>query len=87
MVLATSSSASSHIYVDIMTKLFETVALIIHQQNALVENLFGNGQMRVIISNLIKETDKQACIFIDSFSDHKNLPKKVSHYFITISDP
>ena len=79
MRMATSldSSKSHRIYVELLTQLYEAVALIVDQQAGLVESIFGPGKILVIILSLKKEADKQSCIFLDSFCDYRQLSRRV----------
>jgi hypothetical protein len=70
-------------YVELLTKLYENVALIIDQQASLVKNLFVEPRfVSFFIQTLKGEADKQSCLFVDSFCDHQRLEKRVGFYFL-----
>ncbi|CAJ0895435.1 9128_t:CDS:10 [Entrophospora sp. SA101] len=64
-------------YGHALNKLFENIAMIIDHHQPVVENHYGSGKMIRVIERLQEECDKQSIIIINSFSDERNLERKV----------
>lgn len=80
-----STTTQRQVYVDLLTRLYESIALIIDQQTGLVESIFGkeNHPVATMILSLKKEADKQSSLFIDSFCDYRALKRRVKGFKFT----
>ena len=65
-------------YANALTKLFEHIAQIIEHHGALVERHYGQGRMIKVIDRLQVETDSQGGIVIDTWSDERNIDRKLT---------
>lgn len=66
-------------YANAMTKLFEHVAQIIEHHGGLVERHYGVGRMVRVIERLQLEADMQGGIIIDTWSDERNIDRKLTN--------
>ncbi|CAH0049612.1 unnamed protein product [Clonostachys solani] len=65
-------------YANSLTKLFEHIAQIVEGHGALVERHYGSGKMVRVIERLQSEADVQGGIIIDSWSDDRNIDRKLT---------
>ena len=65
-------------YANTLTKLFEHIAQIIEQHGSLVESHYGQGRMVRVIERLQVEADVQGGIVIDTWSDERNIDRKIT---------
>ena len=65
-------------YANALTKLFEHIAQIIEQHGGLVERHYGQGRMVRVIERLQIEADVQGGIVIDTWSDERNIDRKIT---------
>ncbi|MCJ1397639.1 hypothetical protein MMC11_000835 [Xylographa trunciseda] len=65
-------------YANALTKLFEHIAQIIEHHGALVERHYGQGRMVRVIERLQVEADSQGGIVIDTWSDERNIDRKLT---------
>lgn len=64
-------------YANSLTKLFEHIAQIIDGHGVLVERHYGAGKMTRVVERLQVEADVQGGIIIDSWSDERNVDRKL----------
>lgn len=65
-------------YATALTKLFEHIAQIVDGHGGLVERHYGVGKMTRVIERLQVEADVQGGIIIDTWSDEKNVDRKLT---------
>ena len=65
-------------YANALTKLFEHIAQIIEHHGGLVERHYGQGRMVRVIERLQVEADSQGGIVIDTWSDERNIDRKLT---------
>ena len=65
-------------YANALTKLFEHIAQIIEHHGSLVERHYGQGRMVRVIERLQLEADVQGGIVIDTWSDERNIERKLT---------
>lgn len=65
-------------YANALTKLFEHIAQIVEQHGGLVEGHYGVGRMVRVIERLQLEADVQGGIIIDTWSDQRNIDRKLT---------
>lgn len=67
-----------YFYASALTKLFEHIAQIIDGHGALVERHYGAGKMTRVIERLQVEADVQGGIIIDTWTDERNVDRKLT---------
>lgn len=67
-----------YFYATALTKLFEHIAQIVDGHGGLVERHYGVGKMTRVIERLQVEADVQGGIIIDTWSDEKNVDRKLT---------
>lgn len=67
-----------YFYATALTKLFEHIAQIVDGHGGLVERHYGSGKMTRVIERLQVEADVQGGIIIDTWSDEKNVDRKLT---------
>jgi hypothetical protein len=67
-----------YFYANALTKLFEHIAQIIDGHGGLVERHYGSGKMTRVIERLQMEADVQGGIIIDTWSDERNVDRKLT---------
>ena len=65
-------------YANALTKLFEHIAQIVEHHGGLVEGHYGAGRMVRVIERLQLEADVQGGIIIDTWSDERNIDRKLT---------
>ena len=65
-------------YANALTKLFEHIAQIVEQHGGLVERHYGQGRMTRVVERLQVEADVQGGIIIDTWSDERNIERKLT---------
>ena len=65
-------------YANALTKLFEHVAQIVDSHGGLIERHYGKGRMVRVIERLQAEADVQGGIIIDTWSDERNIERKLT---------
>lgn len=65
-------------YANALTRLFEHIAQIVEHHGALVERHYGNGRMIKVIERLQLEADIQGGIVIDTWSDERNIDRRLT---------
>ena len=65
-------------YANALTKLFEHIAQIVEHHGGLVERHYGQGRMVRVMERLQVEADSQGGIVIDTFSDERNIDRKLT---------
>lgn len=65
-------------YANALTKLFEHIAQIVENHGGLVERHYGEGKMVKVIERLQMEADVQGGIILDSWSDERNVDRKLT---------
>ena len=65
-------------YANALTKLFEHIAQIIEHHGGLVERHYGQGRMVRVIERLQVEADSQGGIVVDTWSDERNIDRKLT---------
>ncbi|MCJ1474074.1 hypothetical protein MMC13_002732 [Lambiella insularis] len=65
-------------YANALTKLFEHIAQIVEHHGGLVERHYGQGRMVKVIDRLQVEADSQGGIIIDTWSDERNIDRKLT---------
>ncbi|CUS11512.1 unnamed protein product [Tuber aestivum] len=65
-------------YANAVTRLFEHIANIVEQHGKLVERHYGQGRMGKVIERLQVEADTQGGIIIDTFTDERNINRKLT---------
>ena len=68
----------SFFYANALSKLFEYIAQIVEHHGGLVERHYGQGQMVRVVERLQDEADSQGGIIIDTFSDERNIDRKLT---------
>lgn len=68
-------AAQSH--AGLLTRLFETIAMVIDRQEAMVDSTYGPGRMLRVIQRLQREADIQSSIILNSFTEKQQLQRKV----------
>lgn len=68
----------SFFYANALSKLFEHIAQIVEHHGGLVERHYGQGRMVRVIERLQVEADSQGRIIIDTFSDERNIDRKLT---------
>ncbi|KAJ3025059.1 UNVERIFIED_CONTAM: Golgi transport complex subunit 4 [Siphonaria sp. JEL0065] len=66
------------LYADILTRLYESVASLIDQQEMIVERHYGPGRLLRVIAKLQKEVDVRTSIVIESFEDKRDISRKIA---------
>lgn len=67
-----------YFYANALTKLFEHIAQIVEGHGGLVEMHYGEGKMIKVIERLQAEADVQGGIIIDSWSDERNVDRRMT---------
>ena len=75
---AGSQRKEGFFYATALTRLFEHIAQIVENHGALVERHYGAGRMLKIIERLQLEVDVQGGIIVDTWSDEKNIDRKLT---------
>ena len=70
--------AVQRFYAGLLTRLFETIAMVIDRQEAMVETTYGPGRMLRVIQRLQREAEIQSSIILDAFSEKRQLQRKVN---------
>lgn len=65
-------------YANAWTKLFEHIAQIVEHHGGLVERHYGVGRMVKVIERLQLEADVQGGIVLDTWSDERNVDRKLT---------
>ncbi|KAI3322066.1 COG4-domain-containing protein [Xylariaceae sp. AK1471] len=65
-------------YANALTKLFEHIAQIVESHSGLVERHYGEGKMIKVIERLQMEADIQGGIILDSWSDDRNVDRRLT---------
>lgn len=65
-------------YANALTKLFENIAQIVEHHGGLVERHYGAGKMVKVIERLQLEADVQGGILLDTWSDERNIDRKLT---------
>ncbi|MCJ1379629.1 hypothetical protein MMC17_002731 [Xylographa soralifera] len=65
-------------YANALTKLIEHIAQIIEHHGGLVERHYGRGRMVRVIERLQVEADSQGGIVIDTWSDERNIDRRLT---------
>ena len=65
-------------YANALTKLFEHIAQIVEHHGTLVERHYGSGSMVKVIERLQMEADAQGGIVIDTWTDERNIDRKLT---------
>lgn len=65
-------------YANALTKLFEHIAQIVEHHGGLVERHYGAGRMVKVIERLQLEADVQGGIVLDTWSDERNVDRKLT---------
>ena len=65
-------------YATALTKLFEHIAHIVEGHGGLVERHYGTGKMVRVIERLQSEVDVQGGIILDTWSDERNVDRKLT---------
>jgi hypothetical protein len=65
-------------YANALTKLFEHIAQIVESHSGLVERHYGEGKMIKVIERLQMEADIQGGIILDSWSDDRNVDRRIT---------
>lgn len=65
-------------YANALTKLFEHIAQIVEGHGGLVERHYGSGKMVRVIERLQMEADVQGGIILDTWSDERNIDRKLT---------
>ncbi|MCJ1252170.1 hypothetical protein MMC30_009409 [Trapelia coarctata] len=68
----------SFFYANALSKLFEHIAQIVEHHGGLVDRHYGQGRMVRVIERLQVEADSQGGIIIDTFSDERNIDRKLT---------
>ena len=68
----------SFFYANALSKLFEHIAQIVEHHGGLVERHYGPGRMVRVIERLQVEADSKGGIIIDTFSDERNIDRKLT---------
>ncbi|OKL55624.1 hypothetical protein UA08_09079 [Talaromyces atroroseus] len=71
-------ATDGYFYASALTKLFEHIAQIIDGHGALVERHYGSGKMTRVIERLQVEADVQGGIIIDTWTDERNVVRKLT---------
>ncbi|KAJ3298327.1 Golgi transport complex subunit 4 [Borealophlyctis nickersoniae] len=64
-------------YAGLLTRLFETIAMVVDRQTGLVQSAYGPGRMLTVIQRLQRQADIQSSIILESFSEKYQLPRKM----------
>ncbi|TPX72736.1 hypothetical protein SpCBS45565_g00171 [Spizellomyces sp. 'palustris'] len=64
-------------YAGLLTRLFETIAMVIDRQEAMVDSTYGPGTMLRVIQRLQREADIQSSIILNSFTEKRQLQRKL----------
>ena len=67
-----------YFYATALTKLFEHIAQIVDGHEPLVERHYGHGMMVKVIERLQMEADIQGGIILDTWSDERNVDRKLT---------
>ncbi|KAI0144270.1 COG4-domain-containing protein [Xylariaceae sp. FL1272] len=73
-----ASRKDSFFYANALTKLFEHIAQIVEGHGTLVERHYGEGKMVRVIERLQMEADVQGGIILDSWSDDRNIDRRLT---------
>ena len=65
-------------YANALTKLFEHIAQVVDNHGGLIERHYGKGRMVRVIERLQVEADVQGGIIIDTWSDERNIERKLT---------
>ncbi|KAI9799118.1 MAG: hypothetical protein M1825_004885 [Sarcosagium campestre] len=65
-------------YANALTRLFEHIAQIVDSHGALVERHYGAGRMTRVIERLQVEADVQGGIILDTWSDERNVDRRLT---------
>jgi len=72
-----AQSKDRYFYANALTQLFEYIANIVERHGGLVERHYGEGRMARVIQRLQYEADIQGGIIIDTWSDGRNIDRKL----------
>eukprot|EP00842_Homolaphlyctis_polyrhiza_P005133 jgi/Hompol1/5620/HPOL_004593-RA len=73
----TESANKKTMHLDLMTRLFEIIALMVDRQSALVETHYGPGKMLHVILRLQREADIQTSIILGGLMETRQLQRKL----------
>ncbi|KAJ3007684.1 Golgi transport complex subunit 4 [Thoreauomyces humboldtii] len=73
-----ASSDQPQFYASLLTRLFETIAMIVDRQEAMVNSVYGPGRMLRVIQRLQREADIQGSIILNTFSERRQLKRKLN---------
>lgn len=76
--LGNAQKKDGFFYANALTKLFEHIAQIIDGHGGLVEHHYGTGKMTRVVERLQVEADVQGGIIIDTWSDERNVDRKLT---------
>ncbi|KAL1916355.1 uncharacterized protein VTP21DRAFT_5972 [Calcarisporiella thermophila] len=65
-------------YSEVLTSLFESVALLIDHHHPIVEKHYGAGRMLRVMQRIEEEVDVQSRLVLDSFVDERQLQRKIN---------
>jgi hypothetical protein len=68
----------NYFYATALTKLFEHIAQIVEGHQPLVEQHYGSGRMVKVVQRLQIEADVQGGIILDTWSDERNVDRKLT---------
>lgn len=78
MVNSKGSSASSPLYyITALTALFESIAMIVHQHQPVVEKYYGSGKMASVIQRLLEECDRVVKGLLEGWEEERSMKRKV----------
>ncbi|RKO91852.1 COG4 transport protein-domain-containing protein [Blyttiomyces helicus] len=72
-----SPDRTPRFYAGLLTRLFETIALVVDRQESMVEAAYGPGRMLRVIQRLQREGDIQSSIILESFGERYQLQRKL----------
>ncbi|KAJ3169511.1 Golgi transport complex subunit 4 [Geranomyces variabilis] len=65
-------------YASLLTRLFETIAMVVDRQEGMVNAVYGPGRMLRVIQRLQREADIQGSIILNGFSERRQLKRKLA---------
>lgn len=77
LVSTVTSASSPMYYITVLTALFEHVAHIIDQHQAVVEKHYGTGKMRIVAVKIIEECDHIIQRLLDGWEEERSTKRKV----------
>ncbi|CAI4216618.1 unnamed protein product [Parascedosporium putredinis] len=75
---APAGRKDGYFYANALTKLFEHIAQIVEGHGSLVERHYGEGKMVKVVERLQMEADVQGGIILDSWSDERNVERRMT---------